>query len=179
MKSILIITLVLICSASYAQDNTPAFPDNGVYLKDSDYVLHKITSGFNREKRYKLNDNKRDYLIVKRDTMEQKFFLDDIWGYRKNGIDWRVCNGECYQVDYTGKVCIYEIPGNGVGEGTRTFYYFSSTLSSPVHDVTKKNLINAFHDNISFVNRIRQMPLTRSIFKRNKRTGHFVFVEWL
>ncbi|HEX2848420.1 MAG TPA: hypothetical protein VHN59_17885 [Chitinophagaceae bacterium] len=179
MKSTLIIAMVLACCAVQAQNNKPEFPDNGVYLKDSDYVLHRITSGFSRGKRYKIIDNKRDYLIVKRDTTEQKFFLDEIWGYRKNGIDWRVCNGECYQVDYTGKVCIYEIPGNGVGEGTRTFYYFSSALSSPVHDITKKNLINVFHDNVPFANKIKQMPLTRSIFKRDKATGNFVFVKWL
>lgn len=179
MKNSIAILGILICFAANGQKSISRLQDNGIYLKDSDYLLHRLTSGFDRQKRYKLIDNRRNYLVAKKDTTEEKFFLDDIWGYRKNGVDWRVCNGECYQVDYVGKICLYEIPGSGAGEGTRTFYYFSSTLSGPVHDITRKNLISVFHDNTYFVNKIRQMPLTRSIFKRDRTTGVFVFVKWL
>jgi len=179
MKNILAIPAILICCVANGQKNISPLPANGVYLKDSDYLVHQLTSGFDRQKGYKLIDNKRDYLVVRKDSSEEKFFLDEIWGYRKNGVDWRVCNGECYQVDYTGKICLYEIPGNGVGEGTRTSYYFSSTLSAPVHDVTRRNLVNVFHDNLSFVDKVRHLPLTRSIFKRDKTTGNFIFVKWL
>ncbi len=171
--------LLLLCTSLNAQTVQPTLEQNGIYAKDSDYLHHHLTNGFDNKKNYKLNDNKKNFLLVKRDSVTEKYYYDDIWGYRKNGVDWRIYNNDYYKVDYAGKIWLYEMPGYGASEGARVSHYFSRSASGAIHPITKKNLIDAYHDRTEFVNKIHQLPLTRSIFKWDKEHNNFLFVSWL
>lgn len=177
MKYSLICLLLVTATVADAQDR---LDENGVYLSASDYLKHHLEDGFDRHKGYKLNDNKKHYLLIKKDNVSDTFYFDRIWGFRKKGIDWRIDGDEYYQVDFTGKnICIYEVADFIGDEGTSTKHYFSSSISTKVYPLNRRNLIDVFHDNRDFVEKVRNLPPTRSIYKWDKKRGNYMFISWL
>jgi hypothetical protein len=152
---------------------------NGIYLTDSDYIHHHLTDPFKRDHHHKLNTNKKDHLIVKLDSLDHVYYYDEIWGYRQDGEDWRIYNDEYYKIDYVKEICLYEIPGSGQGEGMRTTHYFSKTTTSPIHAISKNNLIHAYQENSVFVARVKGMKLTESVFRKDSTGHNYLFVHWL
>jgi len=162
-----------------AQKDKQLLAENGIYLTDSDYILHRLTDAFEKDHLHKLNTNKKDRLSVKLDSLDHIYYFDEIWGFRLNGEDWRIYNREFYKINYLNEICLYEIPGSGQGEGLRTTHYFSTTTISPIHSVSKKNLISAYHEHSGFVKKIKAMTFTDSIFKRDSTHHYYLFVHWL
>lgn len=179
MKYILLPFILSLSISINAQTHRSSIASNGIYLTDSDYLQHRLTDSFNRQDHCKLNVNKKDYVLLKTDTAVHKFYYDDIWGFRKDGEDWRIFNGDYYKVDYQGKLILYDVPGTGQSEGIRTTHYFSSSLLSPVYPISKRNLIKVYHDNPGFVEKVESLSMTQSIFKWDKIHHNYLFVSWL
>lgn len=178
MKYQFLFLLLGFAAAGNAQEKSPA--ENGVYLSDSDFLMHRLKDGFDHQKGNRLNDNKRDFLIVKTGNTRDTFYFDHIWGFRKDGVDLRVYGKEYYEVTFVNdKICLYDLPGTGQSEGIRSTHYFSESLSSPVRHLTRQNLLSVYHDNDSFTKRIKEMSFTRSIFRWDKKNSNYAFVSWL
>lgn len=166
-----------------SQEIRHAIAANGIYLTEDDFVHHKLIMAFEKNDkqgmrfRTPLTHNRE--LWVKTKDSTYKFFNDDIWGYRENNNDERIYSDEDYKVEYIGKIIIYSTPSDPTTEGTSWTSYFSRDLHSPVHELSKKNLIETYHDNPHFVERIKKLNWTQSIFKINKETGEYRFIDWL
>jgi hypothetical protein len=180
MKYYLLYLFITITLSAEAQSHLIKQQDNGIYLSDSDFLTHRLSDAFENAKGSKLNNNRRDYLIIQKENCCDTFYFDSIWGYRKNGEDWRVYRHEYYKIIYTDKkICLFDLPGSGQGEGVHTRHYFSSSPSAPVCHLSKHNLLITFRDKPAFVQKIKDMPLTESVFKWNRKTHLYRFMEWL
>jgi hypothetical protein len=176
MKYMLVCMLLLIETGLRAQ-TTPVLEENGVYLSDSEFLQHHLLDGFSNGKGHKLNDNKKDFLIVQTAELRDTFYFDRIWGFRKGGADWRVYRNEYYQVSFVNdKICLYDVPGTGQSEGIRTMHYFSVSASGRVYHLTKHNLELAYRDNVGFV---EKMKSGHSVFKWDRPNKNYLFVSWL
>lgn len=172
--------VLLLMNVVGSTQGKPSIPDNGVYLSDSDFLHRQLKDGFAGEKGSRLNDNRKNYLLVKTANIRDTFYFDNIWGYRKDGGDWRVYNGEYYKVDFINeKICLYDVPGTGQSEGIRTRYYFSVSPGSPVHHLAKRELLAAYSGNRAFCEKIKDLSWARSILKWDKERQNYVFVGWL
>lgn len=177
MKAIVVILLVLTCTL-YGQTTGNALEDNGIYTTAEDYQAGVLTHGFNKRKGIKLFENKRLFIVIKSIDSSYLYYYDQIWGYRKDGVDWRLFNESGYQVESTGKICIYSLPVCVVCEATQPSY-FSVDLTSPIHPISRNYLISVYHDKTEFVNKIKRLPWTTSIVKRDKKTHRYQFIDWL
>ncbi|MES2332289.1 MAG: hypothetical protein V4539_21960 [Bacteroidota bacterium] len=177
MKAIVVL-LLLQTGTVYSQANNEQLKDNGIYITDRDYNAGILTHGFNKRKGIKLLENKRLFIVIKDIDSSCRYYYDQIWGYRKDGVDWRIFNESGYQVESTGKICIYSLPVCVVCEATQPSY-FSVDLTSPIHPLSRNYLMSAYHDKTEFVNKIKQLPWTTSIVKRDKKTHRYEFIAWL
>ncbi len=90
-----------------AQVPSKNLKDNGVYLSHIDYVKSNLTYGFNEDEGFKFKENQKIPIAIKTSDTTYKFYGDEIWGYRKKGIDWRLFNEDFYKVSYIGKMHLY------------------------------------------------------------------------
>jgi len=171
MKSVLLL-FYLIAGILQAQIPSNALKSNGVYLSSEDFMDGKLTLPFNKEDRLKFKENYRLVLGVKTPDTTFTFLYDEIWGYRKGGIDWRIFNDEFYQLAYAEKICIYTFPGS-------PSLYFSKSLTMPLHELTRKNLIAVYNSNVFFVEKINALPLTKSVYKWDREKKRYRFIDWL
>ena len=172
------VLLLLVSNIIYGQIADKHVKDNGIYITAKDYLDGVLTHGFDKRKDAKFLENKKSLIIIKHADSTCLFYYDQIWGFRKDGVDWRVFNESEYQVESIGKICIYNLPVCVVCQ-TIPPSYFSVDLTSPLHPLTRNYLINAFHDDTGFVNKIKQLPWSTSIMKRDKKTHRYRFVDWL
>jgi hypothetical protein len=175
-----ILIMLLCCSISViAQQNQNADADNGIYLSAADFTQHKIHLPFHKsEGTLKSPLGHYHELWLKTKDSIYKFYDDDIWGYRENKEDYRIFKSDPYKIGYAGKIIIYTIPSTP-GNGTGSTIFFSKDIDSPVHSLTKQKLMDAYHENIGFVEKLKKMKWNKSIFKWNKTTGHYEFIDWL
>ncbi|MES2374506.1 MAG: hypothetical protein V4557_18155 [Bacteroidota bacterium] len=173
-----VVFLLLLTGLVNGQVNNKLLKDNGVYLTAKDYQDRLLTHAFNKTKGIKFLENKKLLIVIKSFDSSYLFYYDQVWGYRKDGVDWRVFNELVYQVDQTNKICIYSLPPC-VACLTTPPLYFSVDLNSPLHPLTRNYLTNAYHANTGFVNKIRELPWTTSVMKRDKKTHQYRFIDWL
>ncbi|OJW30601.1 MAG: hypothetical protein BGO54_21960 [Sphingobacteriales bacterium 46-32] len=178
MKLFFTILMLTTAVSSVAQTVRTDTLANGIYLSDSDFQKHNLTNGFNKSKSIKLLDNSSHFISIKTDSSKHKFYYDEIWGYRKNGLDWRIYNADSYQVDYVGKVCIYSLV-EGMPGNTSRFLYFSTGLNTPIHPISRKTLSAAFHSNTTFMETLKKFPITKSLTKWDKENKCYRFITWL
>ncbi|MES2331273.1 MAG: hypothetical protein V4539_16845 [Bacteroidota bacterium] len=177
MKNMFVLLLLLI-KLSYGQTYVSPLNDNGIYITAKDFQSGILTHAFNKSKHIKFVENKRLLIVVKDMDSSYLFYYDQIWGYRKDGVDWRLFNGSDYRVVRTKKICIYSTPVC-VACLTTAPLNFSIDLTSPIHPLSKHNLKDAYHTNTAFVEKIKKLPWTTSIMKRDKHSGEYQFIKWL
>ncbi len=178
MKTILVLSF-LVAGMLQAQVPYKNLKENGVYLADTDYLKGTLTYAFNKDEGFKFKENRKLPITIKTSDTIYKLYKDEIWGYRKKGIDWRLFNEEFYRVDYIGKICIYTLPGCSPCSISSATLYFSSNINSPLHQLTKKNLKEVYHTNTAFVQKVKNLPFTTSIEKWDKKNRYYEFINWL
>jgi hypothetical protein len=126
-----------------------------------------------------MKESKNEAIEIKANDSIHTYYDDEIWGYREKGIDWRLNSKQSYQIDYYDeKICLYTIPGTAVPE-IPDWSYFSTGLTAPIYDLSRKNLKAVFHSDTAFVRRINNLPTTKSIFKWDKKKDRYAFISWL
>ncbi|QIP16449.1 hypothetical protein G8759_29295 [Spirosoma aureum] len=156
MKTIVLAAIAALPFSAFAQqaDKFPPFADNGVYLSGTDFSNHKLTDGFDDgQPGYRLRDEtfQRGIKIDQPNAPEAKIPLTDLWGERKQGVDYRSFEGDFYRVEHTDRIFIYSKPANSwlTGGGPAypaTLYYFSREANSPIHLITSENLKDIYYD---------------------------------
>lgn len=178
MKTLIVFLGLILSTELEGQVIKERILSNGIYLSDSDYIRHHFVYGFNKKKGRKLRDNDLYTISIKMDAQTYKFYHDEIWGYRKDDIDWRIYDRDSYRIDYVGKVCVYTLY-DGMPGSISSFSYFSTDLKAPLHFLNRKNLVTIFHSNKNFVERLQNFPITKSITKWDKVNRCYRFVNWL
>ena len=181
MKTLFLIIAVIIFNSSNAQKISKADYSNGIYMTDLDYINQHLVNGFNK----KSNGNKfiesREHLHqvwIKSTDSTFKFYFDEIWGYRKDGEDWRIYDEVAYRIEDTVKVCIYAVPDFANG-AIATSHFFSKNLTSQVHTLSKNDLLEVYHSNTAFVEKVKGLKWDETIFKWDKKKQQYAFVDWL
>ena len=181
MKTIFSILAVIILNISPAQQKEQINYANGIYLTDLDYVNHQIVHGFNKKPTSNKFIELREHLHqiwIKTEDSTFKFYFSDIWGYRKDGEDWRVYDEVAYRIEDTVKVCIYTVP-DFVNAAIATSHFFSKDLRSQVHTLSKNDLLEVYHSNAVFVEKVKELKWNETIFKWDKQKQQYAFVDWL
>ncbi|MES2006339.1 MAG: hypothetical protein V4450_17610 [Bacteroidota bacterium] len=178
MKLPLLLLFVLSVTGITHAQSPPKRKDNGIYLSYQDYLDGKLTQGFNKADGVHFLENKKHSISIKTRDSTYRFHHDETWGYRENNIDWRIWNEECYRIEYTGKICLYTLPGC-LPCYTSATLYFSNNITTALHPLTRKNLVDVYHANTLFVQKIKKLPLTVSLEKLDKETKQYRFISWL
>ena len=163
----------LLINPLYAQ-----LKDNGVYITSTDFFNKNLKMAFNKNEDIKYHHINKTSIVIKAADSNITFYDNDIWGYRQNKVDWRIFDQEFYEVGYIGAICIYTLPGTPVMD-IPDWNYFSVDLSSPLYVLSRKNLVTVYHADTAFVNKIKSLPNTSSIFKWNKKKNRYEFIDWL
>ena len=66
-----------------------------------------------------------------------------------------------------------------VNGANATSHFFSKDLSSQVHTLSKNDLLEVYHSNASFVEKVRELKWNETIFKWDKKKQQYAFVDWL
>ena len=130
----------------------------GIYANADDFKHGKLSYGFNetnRNNRLVLYNTFSSSKIQIMSNGEKKSFLKkDIYGYRDNGIDYRVFNGEDFLIVYTTDFLLYslvrQVRQMKWQEQKQTFYFFSVSANSNVEQLTRTNIESAFQYNEQF-----------------------------
>ncbi|WP_338874979.1 hypothetical protein WBJ53_05095 [Spirosoma sp. SC4-14] len=156
MKVIVLAALAALPFSTQAQQTNPfaPFPENGIYLSAADFAKHQLTDSFNDgQAGYRLHQEtfERAIKVDQPNAPEEKIPLSDLWGERKQGVDYRIFDGDQYKVEHSDRVYIYSKPTNiWISGGGNTYspvqYYFSRKADSPVHLITSNNLKDIFYD---------------------------------
>lgn len=156
MKTIVLAAIATLPFSVLAQSNGSfaPFPDNGIYLSATDFATHKLTDGFDKgQPGYSIREEtfQRALKIDQPNAPEEKLLLTNLWGERKEGVDYRSFDGDLYRVEHADKIFIYSKPtsvwitGSG-GFYPATQYYFSRKADSPIHLITSDNLKDIYYD---------------------------------
>ena len=130
----------------------------GVYLSADDFMHNKLSYGFadeNRQNKLILHNTfgSSRIEIVNNDN-KKSFEKKDIYGYRDNGVDYRVINGNDFLIVDTTDFFIYsqthETKLMKWQVQKQTSYYFSLTANSKIEPLTKNNIENALSYNKEF-----------------------------
>lgn len=178
MKLIVHTVLFLIALPVSSQNLSLQLAENGIYASSDDYLNKKLTSGFNSDDGAKFSAMTGVTITILDGKEKTMFYCDEIWGYRKDGTDWRVSNEETYRVDYIGKVCLYKLMGEP-GLGIPDYVYFSASPDLSIHKLTRKNLLAVFHSDRAFVERVKKMPWFRCIDRWDRKKGSYDFIDWI
>ena len=160
MKTKLICTLLVMVLLSQLKLNAQADSNfkYGIYMSSNDYMHNRLSYSFDKT-------NHNNHLVLY--TMfgspklqivnngEKKVFKKkDIYGYRDNGINYRVFNGDAFVIVDTADFFFYmqtrQVTGMKWHPQKQTYYYFSLTANSNIEALTKTNIENAVAYNNQF-----------------------------
>jgi hypothetical protein len=150
MKTILIVLIVALSISVKAQNS-------GVYLSAADFESGKLTYAIDcatEKHKIKLNEFLgKDYITVVHDKQSYNLKKNEIFGYRDcNDLIYRLAIDRHYKVlnpKETILLYVIEVAASKNQMGTKN-YYFSSSASSEVKELTLTNLKKAFPDNHKF-----------------------------
>jgi hypothetical protein len=173
----LIIIFIICCFSAAAQPIT-VLAENGIYISDKDFTDQHLQIPFNgKDAKFKSPLGHFHELWIKTKDSTYKFYDDDIWGYRQTRNDYRLYKSEPYKILCTEKIIIYKIsPTPDMSSGMTIF--FSKGLTDDIHELTRKKLIEVYHTNNAFIQKLKKEK-SATIFRWNKEHDHYQFIEWL
>ncbi len=130
----------------------------GIFINADHYVQHKLSYGIEKI-------NKKNKLVLHSvlgastisiitNGKEIVFKKHDIFGYRANGKDYRLENGNAFSIIDTSDFFVYSkiriVPLLKWHQEKITDYYFSSSINSMIEPLKKYNIENTFSDNQQF-----------------------------
>jgi hypothetical protein len=143
MKALKLMILVPFM-AFFIQNATANGQSAGLYLTLQDYMNHKLsytTVGNDKLRVSGLFGSSTVVLI--HDGKKQVFAKSEIFGYSKDGEDFRFFNNAEYRIVSSKGILIYTsitLVQQGKGPKPTEQYYFSASLSDPIQQLTIANI---------------------------------------
>lgn len=181
MKYLFFLLALISTNACLAQVNTTTRDENGIYLTLSHYKEANLYLPFTKNSsRAKFREpiGHTNEIWIKTADSTYRFYFEDIWGFRRDGIDWRIFNNNAYRVEDTLKICIYSMP-TFITYTPGSANFFSKDLGSPIHPLDRKNLMEVFHSNQKLVRYLKNIPWYESVMKWDKAKDRFEFISWM
>lgn len=171
MWKLIIIVSCMFCFEAKSQSDV-----NGIYLTYTNFKDSTLTNIFqNPLTSEQLNDER--WIDKTLDSIGRK--NKKIWGVRINNTDWRLFKGEFYKIDCLDKMIIYTLPGFVPYDSPIVYdrRYFSVDESTPLLELTKRNLKKVYKNNPEFISKLDSLDKSIDISKRSKSCNCFVVTK--
>ena len=115
----------------------------GLYLTVQDYLSHKLSYGTGSDKIKISGLFGSKTVVLTHDSKKQVFAKSEIFGYSKDGLDYRFFNNVEYRILSAKGLLIYSrstLVQQGKGPKPTEQYYFSSGLSDSIQPLTIANI---------------------------------------
>lgn len=180
MKNKFVLLALFSITTCFAQEKIKGKAENGIYLTVRNYKEGSLFLPFNNSEGSKFREpiGHPDEIWIKTADSTYKFYFEDIWGYRREGIDWRIYNSNSYRIEDTLQICIYSMP-TFITYTSGVANFFSKDLEAPIHIIERKELLEVYHTNKKFIDHFKNLPWYESILKWDKINHHFEFINWL
>jgi hypothetical protein len=126
----------------------------GLYLTEQDYLNHKLSYSTGNDKIKVGGLFETNYVILIHDGKKEVLKKNEIFGYSKDGQDYRFFNNAEYRILSNKGLSIYShttLVQQGKGPKPTELYYFSSGLSSPIQQLTLANIRSTYAKYPKFV----------------------------
>lgn len=142
------------------QSHPVLLPDSsGIYRTADDYLKRKLSFSYRCDaRRSRIRINSKPTILIVRHSVRHTFHKNDIFGFKKCGVDYRLYAGEHFEILSAKWVYLYKYTyEEEVGRNVRiiTKYYFSQTADSILFPLTRHYLLWIFRDNKKFVDFIK------------------------
>lgn len=154
----------------------------GIYLTAEDFTAGKLANGFDAIDTNNFVDIGHDYLWVTLDSTAVAYDYKKIWGFRKDGIDWRVYDGDLFEVSFHGNdIMIYTLPGylsydQPIVYDTR---FFSTDAVGKLLPLTKRNLKKLYGHRVGFLEKMESLPSPATVAQWNRECRCYPVSQWL
>lgn len=132
--------------------------NNGVYLSADDFVHGKLTDAFaqNTSGEHLWTDVPTSAVRVVTPLVTEKFPASKTWGFRKQGIDYRIVDGLTFEIVNRDDILMYRIVNPDPNRFTyNALYYFSRYADSDLFPINKRNLEMVYSDHPAFVHALK------------------------
>jgi hypothetical protein len=119
----------------------------GLYLTAQDYLSHKLSYGSGSDKIKVSGLFGTSSVVLMHDGKKQVFAKSQIFGYSKDGEDFRFFDNAEYRIVSGKGLFIYThttLVQQGKGPKPTEQYYFSASLSDPIQSLTITNILIAY-----------------------------------
>ncbi len=146
----------------FGQTNETLSNKSGLYMMASDFSTYKLTYEKNcltEKHNIKTSDflNTKSVKITSSDNSTIKLAKSSIWGFRLcDGKEYRIYQGKEYLILDKGAITVYQFTekSNSSPKSNQTIsktrYFFSEDVDSPLKELTLKNVETSFIDNKKF-----------------------------
>lgn len=155
-----LITVVTSHSCIALQSHSVQLSDSsGIYLTVDDYLKRKLSLAYRcgaRKSRIKINS--KPTISIVRHSVRHRFYKNEIFGFKKCGVDYRLYAGEYFEILSSKWLYLYKYTyEEEVGRNVRilTKYYFSQTAESILFPLTRHYLEWVFRDNKKLIDFLR------------------------
>lgn len=146
---------------------TDDIPQNGIFLNASEFENGIPEKGFDKKSKTFHIREFNNKVILTENAEKTKYPKSEIWGFRKNNVDYRTYNNQDYTIAYAPKglsVIFYSL-GEKIGEGNikddfQNTYYFSRNSQSAIYPLTATNVKEVFSDQLGFVEALNKVNLS-------------------
>jgi len=142
----------------------------GLYLTANDYIVHKVSFGTANDKIKISGLFGTNKVVLIQDGKKQFFPKSEVFGYIKDGEDYRFFNNAEYQILSNNGLVIYghtTLVQQGKGPKPTKLFYFSSGLTTAILPLSIANLESVYGKNPKFIYAVE------SLFKSDNELASF------
>lgn len=158
MKKFKLTMIAIIMTLGYIKNSYAKTEVNGLYLTENDYVNHKVSYSYDPKSEQGNKIILHDFLEGKNVTVvingkKQILPKDQLFGYRKDGVDYRFNGNKAYEIVDTEGFYLYQherLEHQGKGLKPVAVFYFSTKANSEILQLTERNIDKAFAANYKF-----------------------------
>ncbi|MBV8389970.1 MAG: hypothetical protein JO080_09250 [Mucilaginibacter sp.] len=158
MKMFKLTMIAIIMTLGFFKNSYAKAEVNGVYLTENDYVNHKLSYGYDPNNAQGNKIILNDFLEGKNVTVvinskKQVLPKNELFGYRKDGHDYRFQDNKVYEIVDSEGFYLYthdKLVQNGKGLKPVKEFYFSIKANSEIVQLTQQNIDKAFASNYKF-----------------------------
>lgn len=148
-------------------------PKNGVYLNSKEFIKSNPEMGFDKKsKKHKIHEGLfQNKLVLVEGVEKAKFPKTSIWGFRKNGIDFRTVGIKDYKVENNtpkSSLIIYsmEVPIGYKKVLDENKYFFSRNSESAIVELSRENLNKEFANQPELIKAINKLNWTENVSEK-------------
>jgi len=164
--------IILPLMALFVQNAAAEGQSTGLYLTSHDYVVHKVSFGADNDKIKVSGLFGTNKVVVIEDGKKQFFAKSEIFGYIKDGDDYRFFNNAEYQILSNNGLVIYShtsLVQQGKGPKPTELFYFSAGLTATILPLSIANLESVYGKNPKFIYAVE------SLFKSDNQLASYDF----